>query len=139
MLLSATVPPVPSWWSEIDWGDAPTWVGVTAAVVAGLFAFGAYKVERDREARVQSDRRADQASALIRSGLHPKEIQVRLGHTTISETMETCGHLFPDSEESGRGALDGLLRGAGVPQACPTRQRRDVSAGLGTGGGRVGL
>ncbi|MBC7551610.1 MAG: site-specific integrase [Cellulomonas sp.] len=49
------------------------------------------------------------ASALIAAGLHPKEIQVRLGHATISETMDTYGHLFPASEESGRGALDGLL------------------------------
>jgi integrase len=49
------------------------------------------------------------ASTLIHAGLHPKEIQVRLGHASITETMDTYGHLFPDSEESGRGAIQGAL------------------------------
>jgi integrase len=55
------------------------------------------------------------ASALIGAGLHPKAIQARLGHATIAETMDTYGHLFPDSEEHGRGALDSLLGEAPVP------------------------
>ncbi len=59
------------------------------------------------------------ASALIGAGLHPKAMQVRLGHATISETMDTYGHLFPDSEDSGRGALDSILRPADVPPVCP--------------------
>lgn len=46
------------------------------------------------------------ASTLIAAGLHPKAIQARLGHATISETMDTYGHLFPDAEDAGRGALD---------------------------------
>jgi integrase len=33
------------------------------------------------------------ASTLIRAGLHPKEIQVRLGHASITETMDTYGTL----------------------------------------------
>ncbi|MFF4650533.1 tyrosine-type recombinase/integrase [Streptomyces sp. NPDC001380] len=49
------------------------------------------------------------ASTLIAAGLHPKTIQARLGHSTITETMDTYGHLFPDSEEHGRGALDSAL------------------------------
>jgi hypothetical protein len=36
-------------------------------------------------------------------------IQARLGHATISETMDTYGHLFPDSEELGRGAIDTIF------------------------------
>jgi hypothetical protein len=40
------------------------------------------------------------------AGLNPKEIQSRLGHATITETMDTYGHLFPDADEHGRGALD---------------------------------
>lgn len=55
------------------------------------------------------------ASALIGAGLHPKAIQARLGHATIAETMDTYGHLFPDSEEQGRGALDSLLSDRPVP------------------------
>lgn len=46
------------------------------------------------------------ASTLIAAGLHPKVIQSRLRHATLAETMDTYGHLFPDHEEHGRGALD---------------------------------
>jgi integrase len=60
------------------------------------------------------------ASSLIAAGLHPKEIQVRMGHATIGETMDTYGHLFPNAEDSGRGAIDAMLRPATVPRACPT-------------------
>jgi integrase len=45
------------------------------------------------------------ASTLIAAGLNPKEIQVRLGHATITETMDCYGHLFPASSEHGRGAI----------------------------------
>jgi len=30
-------------------------------------------------------------------------IQARLGHATITETLDPYGHLFPDSEDLGRG------------------------------------
>ena len=33
----------------------------------------------------------------------------RLGHATITETMDTYGHLFPDAEDLGRGAIDVIL------------------------------
>jgi integrase len=49
------------------------------------------------------------ASTLIASNLNPKVIQARLGHATIAETMDTYGHLFPDSEDLGRGAIDAIL------------------------------
>ena len=34
------------------------------------------------------------ASTLIAANLNPKVIQARLGHATITETMDTYGHLF---------------------------------------------
>ncbi len=43
------------------------------------------------------------ASALISAGLNPKVIQARLGHAAIAETMDTYGHLFPDSATSAAG------------------------------------
>jgi integrase len=49
------------------------------------------------------------ASTLIAAGVHPKVIQDRLGHSAIAETMDTYGHLFPDADESGRGALDAMF------------------------------
>ena len=33
----------------------------------------------------------------------------RLGHATITETMDTYGHLFPDAEDLGRGAIDAIF------------------------------
>jgi integrase len=52
------------------------------------------------------------ASALIAANLNPKVIQSRLGHATIAETMDTYGHLFPDSEDLGCGAVESALAGA---------------------------
>jgi integrase len=49
------------------------------------------------------------ASALIAANLNPKVIQARLGHTSITETMDTYAHLFPDSEDLGRGAVEAAL------------------------------
>ena len=49
------------------------------------------------------------ASVLVAANLNPKVIQTRLGHATITETMDTYGHLFPDAEGLGRGALDAVL------------------------------
>jgi integrase len=44
------------------------------------------------------------ASSLIAAGLHPKVIQTRLGHKSIVETMDTYGHLFPESPRRSRAA-----------------------------------
>lgn len=49
------------------------------------------------------------ASTLIAANLNPKVIQARLGHATITETMDTYGHLFPDAEDLGRGAIDAII------------------------------
>ncbi len=52
------------------------------------------------------------ASALIAANLNPKVIQARLGHASITETMDTYGHLFPDAEDLGRGTIDAALTSA---------------------------
>jgi integrase len=57
------------------------------------------------------------ASALIAANLNPKVIQVRLGHASITETMDTYGHLFPDSEDLGRGTIDAAFGIALAEQA----------------------
>ena len=48
-------------------------------------------------------------STLIAANLNPKVIQARLGHATITETMDTYGHLFPDAEDLGRGTIDAIF------------------------------
>jgi integrase len=60
------------------------------------------------------------ASALIAANLNPKVIQARLGHATMAETMDTYGHLFPDSEDLGRMAVDDALAQA---LTAPVRPR----------------
>ena len=60
------------------------------------------------------------ASTLIAANLNPKVIQARLGHATMAETMDTYGHLFPDSEDLGRGVIDAMLGG---PLAERSRNR----------------
>jgi len=57
------------------------------------------------------------ASTLIAGGLHPKAVQARLGHATITETIDVYGHLFPDAEDAGRGVMDAAFNN--VPFACP--------------------
>ncbi|NYJ37481.1 tyrosine-type recombinase/integrase [Nocardiopsis aegyptia] len=52
------------------------------------------------------------ASALIAAGVNPKAIQRRMGHASITETFDTYGHLFPEHEELGRGAIGLLLHSA---------------------------
>lgn len=49
------------------------------------------------------------ASMLIRSGLDIKIIQVRMGHASITETMDTYGHLWPDNEDRSRDAVEAIL------------------------------
>jgi integrase len=47
------------------------------------------------------------ASLLIAQGAHPKAIQVHLGHSSISVTMDRYGHLFPSDMAALAEALDG--------------------------------
>jgi integrase len=52
------------------------------------------------------------ASLLIRHGESVKTVQRRLGHATAAETLDTYAHLWPDSDDRTREAIDSVL-GAG--------------------------
>jgi integrase len=52
------------------------------------------------------------AALLIAQGAHPKEIQERLGHSTIRMTFDRYGHLFPTLDERLRDGLDQLYAGS---------------------------
>lgn len=54
------------------------------------------------------------ASLLIRHGESVKVVQARLGHATAAETLDTYSHLWPDSEDRTREAIDVVL---GAPDA----------------------
>ncbi len=49
------------------------------------------------------------ASLLIRHGESVKVVQARLGHATAAETLDTYSHLWPDSEDRTRLAVDSVL------------------------------
>ena len=54
------------------------------------------------------DLRHTSVSLLIELGAHPKVIQERLGHSSITVTMDVYGHLFPSLTER----LDDVFREA---------------------------
>jgi integrase len=56
------------------------------------------------------DLRHSHASILIKLGVHPKTIQVRLGHASIRTTMDLYGHLYEGVDEAAAQALDALHR-----------------------------
>ena len=43
-----------------------------------------------------------------------KTVQVRLGHASTSETLDTYSYLWPDSEDCGRRAIDEVLNRDGA-------------------------
>lgn len=49
------------------------------------------------------------ASLLIHHGESVKVVQSRLGHATAAETLDTYSHLWPDSEDQTRAAIDSAL------------------------------
>jgi integrase len=49
------------------------------------------------------------ASLLIRHGESVKTVQARLGHASASETLDTYSHLWPDSDDRTRQAIDLVL------------------------------
>lgn len=49
------------------------------------------------------------ASLLIRHGESVKVVQARLGHASAAETLDTYSHLWPDSEDRTRAAVDSVL------------------------------
>lgn len=62
------------------------------------------------------------ASLLIRHGESVKTVQRRLGHATAAETLDTYAHLWPDSEDRTRDAVDAILRPAHTRHSNPSRQ-----------------
>ena len=60
------------------------------------------------------DLRHTAAALAIRAGAHPKAIAERLGHASITTTLNTYGHLFPSLDEELAGRLDDVARDSGV-------------------------
>jgi len=63
------------------------------------------------------------ASLLIRHGESVKTVQARLGHASASETLDTYSHLWPDSDDRTRAAVDAAL----VADSVRTRGVADLT------------
>jgi len=70
------------------------------------------------------DLRHTYAALMVAAGAHPKLLQAQLGHTSITVTLNTYGHLFPDAFSDVGPALDRLVEAA---------RREAHSADLGLG------
>jgi len=64
------------------------------------------------------------ASLLIRHGESVKVVQERLGHASAAETLDTYSHLWPDSQDRTRQAIDDVL-GAHFRDRCEERELAD--------------
>lgn len=60
------------------------------------------------------------ASLLIRHGESVKVVQARLGHASAAETLDTYSHLWPDSEDRTRAAVDGTFGSAASALDVPS-------------------
>jgi len=61
------------------------------------------------------DLRHTHASLLLTRGVHPKVVQERLGHSSITMTLDLYSHLTPGLQEAAAATLNGLLN----KEKCP--------------------
>lgn len=66
------------------------------------------------------DARHTHASLMLKQGVHPKIVQERLGHATISITLDTYSHVAPGLQEAAAAGFDNML--------YPTREEANVEA-----------
>jgi len=83
------------------------------------------------------DLRHAYASALIQAGESVKVVQARLGHASAMVTLDVYGHLWPDSDDRTRAAVDAFLSPARqddltavVPYGTTDRPWHDRQGGL---------
>lgn len=69
------------------------------------------------------------ASLLIQHGESVKVVQKRLGHKSAVETLDTYSHLWPDSEDRTREAVDLVLGAGGGPVRMSVSLLRTEDAG----------
>jgi integrase len=56
------------------------------------------------------DLRHTAASLLLASGVHPKIVAERLGHSTVNLTLNTYSHVLPGLQQEAADTMDRLLR-----------------------------
>jgi integrase len=86
-------------------------------------AVKANKLPAEKAALRFHDLRHSCAAPLIAEGAHPKLIQVRLGHTSITVTLDRYGHLSPSLEAALADKLDAVFAAGSSPCARVSQLR----------------
>ena len=55
------------------------------------------------------DLRHTHATFMLKSGVHPKIVSERLGHTSITVTLDTYSHVLPGLQEAAAERFDKML------------------------------
>ena len=55
------------------------------------------------------DARHTHASLMLKAGVHPKVVQQRLGHATISTTIDTYSHVVPGLQQAAANRFDDMV------------------------------
>ena len=76
--------------------------------VVSRFFRSAVKVSRLPEIRLH-DLRHTHATLALRAGIHPKVVSERLGHATVSITLDTYSHAIPAMQEEAAALIAGLV------------------------------
>ena len=56
------------------------------------------------------DARHTHATIMLKQGVHPKVVQERLGHSTISTTLDTYSHVAPGLQQAAAKCFDDILK-----------------------------
>ncbi len=95
---------------------SPEKCGTSAVLVA---AAGIQAPPGRRAPRLHDLRHTFTVATSFRHGESVKTVQRRLGHATAAETLDTYVHLWPDSEDRTRAAIDAVLRPTTPTQGTP--------------------
>ncbi len=68
------------------------------------------------------DLRHTHASLLLARGVHPKVVQERLGHSSITMTLDLYSHLAPGLDQAAAASLNGLLKEKGPAEEQSNNQ-----------------
>ncbi|MFT2706206.1 tyrosine-type recombinase/integrase [Clavibacter zhangzhiyongii] len=96
------------------WGSGTLVVGAQGRAVAPYTIETAFRAARTTVEGLPEgfrihDLRHYYASLLIASGLDVKVVQTRLRHASAKTTLDTYGHIWPDTDESARAAIGNVL------------------------------
>ena len=73
------------------------------------------------------DLRHTHASWMLLNGVHPKVVSERLGHSSISITMDTYSHVIPSVDREAAEGLDALLESAREKLRATKRDKTAVA------------